>query len=142
MKANFEIELFRDIRFENRHIDLHNNFLFEGFNYDLAKAQVTLHWVKDTGDWISSDELAAIAITHFDVTFFKVQPMSETVPLIDSQTLSEVTFYPSDERNEDERFLDQSVPDVDDDIIYSFLGGQIIRIGCSVATLQSITGGA
>jgi hypothetical protein len=48
----------------------------------------------------------------------------------DRQTLSEVTFFPSSERDEMEQFLNQMEPDEDDDIIYTFIGEQILRIGC------------
>jgi hypothetical protein len=130
MKANFKIENFRDILFEGKYFDLHNNFKFESFHYDLESAQVTLEWVKDIGNWIPDSEFETVTITHTGVLYFKVLPTSENASLYDRQTLSEVTFFPSSERDEMEQFLNQMEPDEDDDIIYTFIGEQILRIGC------------
>jgi len=80
-------------------------------------------------------ELEKVTIMHEGVDYFKVLPASQAMSDADSQTLSEVSFFPSNEREEDRRFMDQNLPGEDDDIIYSFIGNQVIRIGCQEATL-------
>jgi predicted flavoprotein YhiN len=136
MRVNFKIEDFRDILFDGSRIDLHNNFLFKGFNYDLVNRQVILHWSKGIGDWIPVTEFETVTITHFGVSYFIVLQTSVNLSIDDQRTLSEVSFFPSSEREEMEQCLDKMQPDENDDIIYTFIGEQVLRIGCEDVVLK------
>ncbi|RYY60072.1 MAG: hypothetical protein EOO12_15600 [Chitinophagaceae bacterium] len=135
MIANFQIQDFRTLRFGRRLIDLRQNFHFRGYNYDLQKAQVKLYWVKGSGNWIAAEELGAFTLLHENVTYFQVLLVAAAEMDADIRTLSEVTFFPSAERDEHGHFINQATPGLNDDIIYSFVGGPVIRIGCAQVLL-------
>jgi hypothetical protein len=42
MKSNFKIEDNYALTYEGRHIDLHNNFNFSGYDYDIFKRRIIL----------------------------------------------------------------------------------------------------
>ncbi|TCZ67479.1 hypothetical protein [Flaviaesturariibacter aridisoli] len=135
MNANFQIHDLRTLRFGRRLIDLHRNFHFRGFNYDLQQARVKLYWVKGGGNWIAAEELGAFTLLHENVTYFQVLLLAAATMDADIRTLSEVTFFPSAERDAHGQFIHQAAPGPYDDIIYSFVGGPVIRIGCAQVLL-------
>jgi hypothetical protein len=46
MKVNFDIKDNHAIGIAGRHIDLHNNFDFVGFDYNVADREIKLNWKK------------------------------------------------------------------------------------------------
>lgn len=50
MKVNFNIKDNHAIEIAGRLIDLHNNFDFVGFDYNVADREIKLHWKKSSGD--------------------------------------------------------------------------------------------
>jgi len=49
MKVNFYIIDNHAIEIEGRQIDLHNNFDFDSFNYNVADREIKLYWNKSSG---------------------------------------------------------------------------------------------
>ncbi|MBL0125469.1 MAG: hypothetical protein IPP88_23345 [Betaproteobacteria bacterium] len=47
--ANIDLEIGDDV------YDLHNNFDFRGFSYDVATRQLTLRWTRGIGEWVPND---------------------------------------------------------------------------------------
>jgi hypothetical protein len=129
MKANFRIELFRDLIFEDRLIDLHNNFDFQGFEYNNLTHTLTLSWYKATDDWVGVDELAKVILIHREVSYLKIMPQDMDFHKGDEFCLAHVTFFPSSDRDSNELLSEQENPNEGDDMIYSFQNGQIIRVG-------------
>ena len=52
MIVNFDITDNIILNYEGRAIDLHNNFDFVGFDYNVAERQVKLSWKKSSGHWV------------------------------------------------------------------------------------------
>ena len=135
MRCNFKIISFRDVEIDGRLIDLHNNFHFVGFAYDVSLDTFVINFKKGIGTWIPEDELEAVKFLHRKISFLNIHSITENAYPEDAKTLSEITFYPSSERNENNNFMERNTPDPADDLIYSFLQGKLIRINCEEVTL-------
>lgn len=136
MNVNFDISDNHALTFEGQHIDLHNNFNFVGFDYNVADREIKLNWQKSDGDWVAKNELSSLVLTHKAVTFLKVIDQDEKSSYDDDSCLGEITFFPSTEREINDCIVPQSKPIDSDDIIYMFENGQRIRIHCEQIELK------
>lgn len=130
MKVNFDITDNHALDFEGRHIDLHNNFDFVGFDYNVVGREIKLNWKKSSGDWVDKNELSSLVLAHKAVTFLKVIDQDENSNYDNDSCLGEITFFPSTAREINDSIVPQSKPNDGDDIIYFFENGQRIRIHC------------
>jgi len=136
MKVNFDIIDNHALNFEGRHIDLHNNFDFVGFDYNVTEREIKLFWKKSSGDWVDKNELSSLVLTHKVVTFWKVINQDEKSNYDDDNCLGEITFFPSTAREINDSFVPQKKPNAGDDILYFFENGQQIRIHCEQIELS------
>ncbi len=136
MKVNFDITDNYALNFQGRHIDLHNNFDFVGFDYNVLEREIKLNWKKSSGDWVDINELSNLVLTHKTVTFLKVIDQDEESNYEDDSCLGEITFFPSTAREINNSIVPQSKPNDGDDILYFFENGQRIRIHCEQVELS------
>lgn len=136
MKVNFDITDNHALNFEGRYIDLHNNFDFVGFDYNVVGREIKLNWKKSSGDWVDKNELSSLFLAHKAVSFLKVIDQDENSNYDDDSCLGEVTFFPSTAREINDSIVPQSKPNDGDDIIYFFENGQRIRIHCEQIELS------
>ena len=132
MKVNFKIIENYALEFDGCHIDLHNNFDFVGFEYFVSNRKLKLSWAKRKTNLLDENEFNKIVLVHKEITFFIITHTSQDEKLIfeDDKCLSEITFFPSTERDVNNHFLIQEKPNNGDDIIYSFENDQRIRVHC------------
>jgi len=130
MKVNFDIKDNHAIEIAGRHIDLHNNFDFVGFDYNIVDREIKLHWKKSSGEWVDKKEFSSLVLIHKGVTFLKVIKQDEKSAYEDNCCLGEITFFPSTARAVNDSISPQTKPNDGDDIIYFFENGQLIRIHC------------
>lgn len=130
MKVNFDIIDNHAIEIEGRRIDLHNNFDFDSFNYNVADREIKLYWNKSSGDWVDKNDFSSLVLTHKGVTFLRVIDQDEKSTYEDDVCLGEITFFPSTAREINDSIVPQPKPNDGDDILYFFENGQLIRIHC------------
>jgi hypothetical protein len=70
MKVNFDIIDNYALTYEGRHIDLHNNFDFIGFDYNVAEREVRLNWKKSSGEWVDKNKIFTITSFHTKYRLF------------------------------------------------------------------------
>ena len=136
MKVNFDIKDNHAIEISGRHIDLHNNFDFVGFDYNVADREIKLNWKKSSGNCVDKNEFSSLVLTHKGVTFLKVIEQDEKSTYEDDSCLGEITFFPSTEREINDSIVPQPKPNDGDDILYFFENGQQIRIQCKEIELS------
>lgn len=136
MKVNFDIIDNHALTVPGQHIDLHNNFDFVGFDYNIADRVINLHWKKSSGDWVDKNEFSSLVLTHKTVTYLKVIDQDENSTYEDDSCLDEITFFPSTAREINDSIVPQSKPNNGDDILYFFENGQRIRIHCKQIELS------
>jgi len=136
MKVNFDIKDNHAIEIAGRYIDLHNNFDFVGFHYNVADREIKLHWKKSNGDWVDKNEISSLLLTHKAVTFLRVIEQDDKSINEDDSCLGEITFFPSTAREINDSIVSQPKPNDGDDILYFFENGQLIRIHCKEIELS------
>jgi len=136
MKVNFDIKDNHAIEIDGRHIDLHNNFDFAGFDYNVANKEIKIYWKKSSGDWVKKNEFSSLVLTHKGVTFLRVIEQDEKSSYEDDSCLGEITFFPSTARELNDSIVSQTKPNDGDDILYFFENGQLIRIHCKEIELS------
>ncbi len=136
MKVNFDIINNYSLCIVGRHIDLHNNFDFVGFEYNIADREIKLHWKKSNGEWVDSNEFSSLVLIHKEVTFLRIIDQDKDSNYVDDSCLGEITFFPSTAREINDSIIPQSKPIVGDDILYFFENGQRIRIHCEQIELN------
>jgi hypothetical protein len=135
MKTNFQIRNFIEIEYGGRTFDLHNNFDFIGYNYQPSIKSLTLNWQKTPGDWVPHNEITNFSILHQDVSFLNIAIENGDNSGVVTMDLTDLTFYPSSERETNNCLLDQVSPKEGDDILYIFEDDMFIRVGCSEVLL-------
>ena len=93
MKVNFDIKDNHALEIPGRLIDLHNDFNFVGFDYNVADSEIKLHWKKSNGDWVDKNEFSSLVLTHIGVTYLKVIEQDEKSTYQDDSCLGEITFF-------------------------------------------------
>ena len=134
MTVNFEILHFFAISYNGNHVDIHNNFDFIGYEYKVVNRELILKWIKR----IEEAEFSKLTLIHTNVSFLNISYDNKDYEFPGDDTcLSEVTFFLSTERETNDEFIQQSKPNENDDIIYSFQSEHFIRVGCE--SIQLIT---
>lgn len=130
MTVNFDILENYALVFKGRHLDLHNCFNFERFEYNVKNHKLTLFWIKSQGDWVNRDELNSIVISHNNVDYLEVSNPEENPNNQEDYCLSEITYFSSKDREINDCFMTHVQPKEDDDILYCFQSGLYIRVHC------------
>jgi hypothetical protein len=136
MTSNFKIEQNYALIFEGRHIDLHNNFDFIGYEYNTAGRKLVLKWTKSEGDWVKHDELDNLQLIHFNVSYLVIYYDNKKYEFPNGDNcLSNISFYPSEDRQTNDTVFMQEDPKETDDINYMFQTEGYIRVSCDMIQL-------
>lgn len=136
MKTSFEIIENYGINFEGIHIDLHNNFDYSNFENNIEKREIKLYFRKSKGEWIPINEVESVILIHKNVNYLKIIEQDEHSKFEDDCSLSEISFFPSTEREMNDSIIPQPKPNIKDDILYFFENGQLIRIHCEEVLIE------
>jgi len=136
MKVNFDIKDNIALKFEGHYIDLHNNFKFIGFDYNVNERELKMSWTKSNGDWVKENELSSLILTHKLITFLTITYPERKENFDDDKCLGEITFFPSSSREINDSMTNQAKPNDEDDILYFFENGQFIIINCEQVELS------
>ena len=130
MKVNFEITSSTEITYDGRHLDLHNNFEVKRFDYAISERKLSIHLSKAKGDWVKEDELENIAFIHRNVSFVNINFTNPLEFSNDDNCLDFISYFSKESRDINDGFLNKAFPEQNDDIIYSFVNDQFIRVNC------------
>ncbi|MGZ5244770.1 MAG: hypothetical protein ACXWD4_12685, partial [Bacteroidia bacterium] len=120
---------FREIEWNDVYIDIHDDFDFIGINKD-NENQVTLKFTKTTGSWVGIYEFSELEFIHKHVSYIYKEVGEVGASDNDKKILGEITFFPSSSREINTSLTSQEIPNKEDDIIYFFEDGKVMRIGC------------
>src|SRR5688500_5338140 len=120
MNVNFQLEDNIALNFKSKYIDLHNSFDFVNFEYKVETQTLILRWFKFRGDWVKKDELEYFALIHKEVIYLSISARDPEMPNTEDNCLSEISYFPSSDRDSNDKFTDQKSPNDGDDIFYCF----------------------
>ncbi len=135
MKTNFEIEDNHAVRYRGHHIDLHNDFDFTGISETISETEITLEFKKSNGDWVRNDGFAELMFRCKNVTYKYFEEGELTDYPEDSKCIGGITFFPSAIRDINDGLTHRKVPNENDDLVFTFEDGRIIRVNCKEVEL-------
>lgn len=136
MKVNFDIIENYALGHEGQHIDLHNNFDFVNFDYNIVDREITLTWKKSRIEEGNKNEPEDLVLLHKEVDYLAIADQNQKDSFNDNTCLGEVTFSPLADRWINKDIYPQSKPNNGDDILYLFEDGKVIRICCGQIELK------
>lgn len=82
MKKNFTIIGRASLKQQNQELDLHNNHVFIGFDYSIAKRELVLSWKEVVNDrmCLGQTQNPRLSIKFKDVSMFRFLPRDPTKP--------------------------------------------------------------
>lgn len=135
MTTNFKISSFTEINHKGRELDLHNNFSFVSFSHDEKANEMKIYFNKSKGDWVPKNEFAKLTFTLSNISYLKtIDPRPELIA--DDACLAGITFFYSEDREDNYGLLDQMQPKPGDDIIFTFESDRVIRVNCETVTVE------
>lgn len=136
MKVDFEIEENRSIRSNEILIDFHNNFYFidcieiKKLNSD----HIQLEFKKSDGESAHKYEYLTFKFKNVSYRYFEDGKSGNFPGSL--KLLKKITYFPKEFRNSHDKAIPQSTPGEDDDIIFSFEDGGIIRLNSEYIELE------
>lgn len=117
----------------DKFFDLHNNFDFTGFAYEIGARALRLNWKRGTGAWVPSTDPLGIQIELLGISHFSANPRVEDRPYTDDECLDCVSFVePS--QHIDESFTTAATPSDDWHYVFQFESGLVLRVKAEEAT--------
>lgn len=122
------------LTYNDKYLDLHNNFDFRGFQYDTTSNQLELLWTRSHEDW-AKENILAFKLVFRGVTFLKIQERDSSLPASEDSCLSLIGFLPQDLRDNFDGYVEQKNVTEQDDLNISFQSEQAFKINSSYADL-------
>ena len=116
--------------------DLHNDFSFAGFAYDLPTRELELRWLKGTGDWVSKESPSEIRITICGVSYLAVLPRDPDMPYTEDDCLNCVSVVEASQPTES-AFITAATPENDLHYVFRFMSGFVLRVQAQEATCST-----
>ncbi|WMX13133.1 hypothetical protein [Aureispira sp. CCB-E] len=136
MKTNFTIEDNYAVIKDGIQIDLHNNFDYKGFVDNVSDFKI--EFVKMNGNWIKENEFSRLIFNFKDVSYRFLGDGDSEANQEDKVTLGEISFFPQDLRDVNDSIIPQAEPKENDDLIFIFEDGKVIRLSCDFVELITI----
>lgn len=134
MIVNFEIENHYVVQFQGRHIDLHNNFdLVEILDF---QDSLEMEFRKSAGDWAKKEDLNKLLFSFKNISYKYEEAGEEIAHSKDWQILGNLSFFPNNMRDVNDGIIPQKLPKEQDDIIFFFENGSLLRIHCKEIILS------
>lgn len=128
MKAkNFRIDDSIYIVTEGHSFDLHNNYDFCGFAFDVVQRSLVLSWEKTKGDWGQAADPPTVALRIHGVRSLEVTPRDPKTPFSEDDCLQDISFV-CDEPWCSEPFAIEKIPDASWRWVFQFMSRASIVI--------------
>ena len=112
---------------DNTKFDLHNDFDFQSFSYDVENRTAVLVWSRGTGEWVQSSLPNVLRLEMTGITEVRISPRNPKIPFTEDNCLSSFG-YASDDDWTDGQFWVDSRPDESWRWSFLFMSGAAIEI--------------
>lgn len=117
--------------------DLHNNFDFSGFSYDVPRRELVLRWVRSKGECVPADSPSQIVVTAHGVTYLAASPRSPEMPFSEDDCLNCVSVVGANQPAE-ESFITAEAPSPELHYVLQFMSGFTLRVQAEEATCRIV----
>ena len=103
--------------------DLHNNFDFTGYSYDVVSKEFKLVFKRGNGDWIQNKGIEGLTFKFIGVSFLKIKEGDSTEYPDDESCLDGIGFNVEEMRSDMDSFLASNQFQDDYDMVFMFVSG-------------------
>lgn len=90
---------------------------------------------KTGGDWVREDEYDSLTFVFKNISYKYIDEGDEDDVIENKRCLSEISVFPSADRDINDCFIFKAEPSEEDDLMFYFMNGKIIRICCEEVEL-------
>ncbi len=119
------------------YVDLHNNYDFMGYNYNVKQKEFDLSFKRSNGDWTINEVFNEVVFKFQDVSFLKIKEASTFDFPEDESCVSMVGISTFDMRNVMDSVIDLGAIPENFDMLFIFEQGQAIRICAESALIET-----
>ena len=122
---------------EGVYLDLHNNYEFTTYNYDVVAKEFRMLFVKSAGEWAENEIYNKLELIFKGVAFLKIQDGDSSEYPNDETCLADIGFNTFDMRQDMGSILASNEFKSDYDMIFTFITGQAIKIYANEVLLET-----
>ena len=116
-------------------LDMHNDYDFTGFSYDVPARSLLLTWQRGSGKWVTLDQPGVVILEIREVASLEVRPRSAGVPFTEDNCLNDVSYL-ADEAWGRTAFQAAGEPDEAWRWCFGFMSGASIVVAAKSAMLR------
>ena len=118
---------------DSQEFDLHNDYDFRKFSYDIREKLITLEWQRGTGDWVNLSLPHFISLRVSDVYHLEVKPRDPKMPFSEDDCLNSFGYLSNEHWCDGQLWTDKE-PDENWKWSFEFQSGAEIIVGAKSAT--------
>lgn len=123
--------------YNGQYLDVHNNYEFRGFNFDIHSKQLHLTWTRSHEKW-ASEKMCGFRLVFKNVSFLKVRERDAELSFKEDTCMSFIGFLSQDMRDDFDSFTEPKSVTNDDDLNVNFQSDQAFKINCELVDFVEI----
>ena len=128
--TNFNIDTDQiALTYNGQYLDVHNNYEFRSFNFDVLSKQLYLTWTRSHEKW-ANEKLCGFRLVFKNVSFLKVRERDAELSFKEDTCLSFISFLSRDMREDFDSYTEPKNVANDDDLNVNFQSNQAFKINC------------
>lgn len=136
---NFKIQESYGIEYEGEFLDLHSNYDFVKYSYNVSCQSAELEWVKNAGEWATKEQFKKLILKFNSVSFFAVKARDEQQPYSEDKCLSHIGYLHPDDTEIMNGFLPEKMARDGYHLVLGFESDLFIKLLCADAELFTIS---
>lgn len=77
-------------------LDLHNDYDFVGYSYDVSRRFLSMRWQLGMGEWVDAALPEQVILNIFDVDYFRFGPRDSDIPFTEDACLASFGYASDD----------------------------------------------
>ena len=119
---------------DGQNLDVHNNYNFKSFTYEITDRKIGFVWELGNGDWVPDNLPQTLHFVMFGVHLLKARERDLEMPFSEDKCPESIGFIRNNMLDEFERVATNE-PEVECNHLLNFQSGLAVKIGAEKAAL-------
>lgn len=135
---NFKIKESYGIEYKGKFLDLHSNYDFIKFSYDVSSQAVFLEWNKSQGEWSVKEPFEKLIMKFSSISIFAMRSRDRQKPFSEDNCLSYIGYLHPDDFEVMDGFLPEKLANDSYHLVLGFESGMVIKLFCNDVELIDV----